>query len=60
MNVLLGFESQLQHEPDEQRQRKLRQLIEHFLDTGHGSCILRRPEVAQVVIDSWQHFAGQR
>jgi putative transposase len=33
---------------------------ESFLDTSHGRCLLRRPELAQIVADSLLHFAGQR
>lgn len=32
--------------------------IESFLDAGHGECLLRRPEVARIVLDSWRHFDG--
>jgi type I restriction enzyme R subunit len=30
------------------------------LDAGHGACVLRRPELAQVVADSLRHFDGDR
>jgi putative transposase len=30
------------------------------LDECHGACVLRRPELAQVVTDSLQHFDGDR
>ena len=30
------------------------------LDAGHGACHLGRPEVAQIVRDSLEHFEGQR
>jgi len=30
------------------------------LDAGHGACVLRRPELAQVVADSLMHFDGNR
>ena len=33
-----------------------RQRIEAYLDAGHGECLLRRPEFAQLVLDSWGHF----
>lgn len=33
---------------------------EAFLDTCHGKCLLRRPELAQIVADSLLHFDGQR
>ena len=30
------------------------------LDSGHGACVLRRPELAAIVGDSLRHFDGQR
>ena len=33
---------------------------EDFLDTCHGSCVLRRPELAKIVSDSLLHFDGER
>jgi type I restriction enzyme R subunit len=33
---------------------------EAFLDTCHGRCLLKRPELAQIVADSLLHFDGQR
>jgi REP element-mobilizing transposase RayT len=37
-----------------------RRLIEDQLDSGYGSCVLRRPHIARVVIESWKHFDGDR
>jgi REP-associated tyrosine transposase len=33
---------------------------EDFLDTCHGRCLLRRPELARIVADALMHFDGQR
>jgi type I restriction enzyme R subunit len=33
---------------------------EAFLDTCHGDCVLRRPELAQIVANSLLHFDGSR
>jgi type I restriction enzyme R subunit len=33
---------------------------EEFLDTCHGRCLLKRPELAKIVADSLLHFDGQR
>ena len=30
------------------------------LDTGHGACVLRQPDLAQIVQDSLLHFHGDR
>jgi REP element-mobilizing transposase RayT len=45
---------------DEKRKAELRQRIEIYLDAGHGSCVLRVPEVAACVVDTWHHFDGDR
>jgi len=34
--------------------------VEALLDAGHGACWLRQPEMADLVADSLQFFAGQR
>ena len=33
---------------------------EDTLDTCHGECVLRRPELAQIIADSLLHFDGER
>jgi len=33
---------------------------EEFLDTCHGRCLLRRPELAEIVANALLHFNGQR
>jgi putative transposase len=38
---------------------KRRAAIEHYLDAGHGFCILREPANAQVVIETWMHSEGR-
>lgn len=37
-----------------------RKRIESQLDLGHGSCILRDPLYARMVVDTWRHFDGDR
>jgi len=34
--------------------------IEHWLDAGQGRCVLRAPNVAQIVGDALNHFEGVR
>lgn len=34
--------------------------IEHWLDAGHGSCVLRDPSASRIVGDALNHFEGQR
>jgi REP element-mobilizing transposase RayT len=34
--------------------------MERTLDLHHGSCVLRQPDCAELVVENWQHFDGQR
>jgi putative transposase len=34
--------------------------IERWLDEGHGACVLRRHECAEVVAETLRHFEGER
>ena len=34
--------------------------IEQCLDSGYGSCILKNKNIAQIVINTWKHWDGQR
>jgi putative transposase len=34
--------------------------IERWLDAGHGACLLRRQNCAQIVAETLRHFEGQR
>jgi REP element-mobilizing transposase RayT len=45
---------------EEEINRDFRRKVERFLDTGHGACHLRRPDVAELVAHAVQHFEGQR
>ena len=59
-HVLEDLKRELENLPAEHRDRRRRERIDAYLDAGHGSCVLARPECAQIVIDNWQHFDGQR
>ena len=37
-----------------------RKLIEKHLDQGYGSCCLREPDAAKIVVEAWQYFDGIR
>ena len=45
---------------DEERKTELRRRVEVYLDAGHGSCVLKEPEVAACVVDTWLRFDGER
>ena len=34
--------------------------IEHWLDAGHGACLLQRRECAEIVAETLHHFEGER
>ena len=40
--------------------RERREQLQTYLDRGHGDCVLRRPEVARIVEDSFLFNHGQR
>lgn len=48
--------------PDEDReyQDRFTGAVERWLDAGHGSCLLRRPDCAAIVREALQHFEGER
>ena len=37
-----------------------RQYIEENLDKGYGSCMLAEQQVAELIIENWQHFHEDR
>ena len=47
-----------QHRSEYQKQRN--RLWNWNLDRCHGECVLRRHELAKIVLDSLQHFDGER
>jgi REP element-mobilizing transposase RayT len=34
--------------------------VQEWLDAGHGSCVLRKPEACRFVVDALRHFHGER
>ena len=40
--------------------RRFSGAIERWLDAGHGSCLLRRSDCAQIVAETLRHFEGER
>lgn len=34
--------------------------IDHWLDQGHGSCLLKHPENSKIVANAFDHFDGER
>lgn len=54
------FKSELKNADTKRMDAERRQMIEQWLDAGHGSCVLKNPACAQQVIDAWKHFDGTR
>jgi putative transposase len=48
------LESELEHH------RRFSGAIERWLDEGHGACLLRRPDCAEIVAETLRHFEGER
>lgn len=49
-----------ERDSEEERVRELSQRCEHWLDAGHGQCLLQRPECAEIVENAMLHFNGVR
>ena len=47
-------------EVESQYHRRFSGAIERWLDSGHGQCLLRRPDYAQIVADTLHYFDGAR
>jgi REP element-mobilizing transposase RayT len=46
--------------PDQERVIERRKCLHEWIDAGHGSCILREPELAQIVEGALHFFDGER
>lgn len=57
---LLQLQSDLRQLNPEQAHSEHRRRIEQLLDQGYGSCLLKEPTNAQLVISTWQHFDPSR
>jgi REP element-mobilizing transposase RayT len=40
--------------------RRLSRRMNRYLRAGHGECLLREPAIAELTIDTWRHFDGER
>jgi len=59
-SVLRQMNPELRALPPDQRDTERRRQAEACLDAGHGSCVLRLPEAAECVVNTWRRFAGER
>ena len=46
--------------PEGRPQVALRSKIEDWTDAGHGACLLRLPDIAEMIIGNWRHYDGTR
>jgi REP element-mobilizing transposase RayT len=58
--VLERLESELLRLPEDQQDAERRKRIADWMDAGHGSCLLRKPENALLVQNTLLHFDGDR
>ncbi|WP_459936708.1 REP-associated tyrosine transposase [Desulfonatronum parangueonense] len=58
--VRMKAEADAMDRDDAWREAELRRKIEAYLDAGHGSCLLKSPDVAEMVIETWFRFDGER
>ena len=56
--VVERLHDELQHRKDAEPEYRRR--VEAWLDAGHGCCVLRRPEAAELLVHAWRHFDGMR
>ena len=47
-------------ETEQEYHKRFSGALERWLDAGHGSCVLRRTDCAQVVDEALRHFDGER
>lgn len=47
-------------EVESEYHRRFSGAIERWLDAGHGSCVLRRPDCGEIVAEALRYFDGQR
>ena len=58
-DVIARWQHELKSQPDTTRKRELQRRIELFCDAGHGSCVLRSAEAAQVVMNILELHEGE-
>jgi REP element-mobilizing transposase RayT len=58
--VLERLREEIRFLPEKTREVEWRKRVEAWLDAGHGSCILREPEIARMVQNAFLFFDGQR
>lgn len=61
VKTLHQLSRQCENIPDEYERRiAQRMLVDRFMDSGRGSCILQIPEIASMIMENWKYFDGDR
>ena len=58
--VVAGMWEELKSTPPSLRNAEMERRVMGYLDAGHGSCVLREPELAELVQDAFIRFHGVR
>ena len=58
--VVDGLWAELEETPPSLRNAEMEKRVMVYMDAGHGSCVLREPELAKVVQDTFLVFNGKR
>ena len=58
--VLARWRDELRASPPKEADVEWRRCVQHFLDSGYGSCFLRDDRLAKIVQNGLLHSAGQR
>ncbi len=59
-SAIEDIEHALEDWPDDERAAERRRRLHEWVDAGHGSCVLRHGEVAEMVREALHHFDGVR
>ncbi len=58
--LLDALRFELQTTSHEKKDVCSRKRIEAYLDAGYGSCLLRDPVMARIIVENWMHYDGIR
>lgn len=59
-SVIEALEHELSTISEDQRSNERRRRLEAWSNAGHGACVLRRDDIAELILATWQRFAGER
>ena len=59
-SAILKVDERIQALPDVERLVERRRRLHDYIDAGQGSCVLKEPELAEVVQNAFLHFHGER